>query len=75
MVLMRTPAKRWGAPDDMRGVAVFLAARPPTSSQAPPFPSTAAIPYRAELGGPTRPRLGGISLAGQAQAGIPCPGA
>jgi 2-deoxy-D-gluconate 3-dehydrogenase len=26
LVLMRTPAKRWGVPDDMSGVAVFLAA-------------------------------------------------
>ena len=27
LVLMRTPAKRWGVPDDMSGVAVFLAGR------------------------------------------------
>jgi 2-deoxy-D-gluconate 3-dehydrogenase len=26
MVLMRTPAGRWGAPNDLSGVAVFLAA-------------------------------------------------
>jgi 2-deoxy-D-gluconate 3-dehydrogenase len=26
LVLMRTPAKRWGVPDDLSGVAVFLAA-------------------------------------------------
>ena len=26
LVLMRTPAKRWGVPDDLAGVAVFLAA-------------------------------------------------
>ena len=26
MVLMRTPAKRWGVPDDLSGIAVFLAA-------------------------------------------------
>jgi 2-dehydro-3-deoxy-D-gluconate 5-dehydrogenase len=25
MVLMRTPARRWGAPDDLSGIAVFLA--------------------------------------------------
>jgi 2-deoxy-D-gluconate 3-dehydrogenase len=25
MVLMRTPARRWGTPDDMSGIAVFLA--------------------------------------------------
>jgi 2-deoxy-D-gluconate 3-dehydrogenase len=27
LVLMRTPARRWGTPDDMSGVAVFLASR------------------------------------------------
>ena len=27
MVLMRTPAKRWGTPDDHAGVAVFLASK------------------------------------------------
>jgi 2-deoxy-D-gluconate 3-dehydrogenase len=27
MVLMRTPVKRWGVPDDMAGIAVFLASR------------------------------------------------
>ncbi len=27
LVLMRTPAKRWGVPDDLSGIAVFLAAR------------------------------------------------
>jgi 2-dehydro-3-deoxy-D-gluconate 5-dehydrogenase len=27
MVLMRTPARRWGTPDDMSGIAVFLASR------------------------------------------------
>ena len=27
MVLMRTPAKRWGKPDDLAGVAVFLASK------------------------------------------------
>ena len=27
MVLMRTPAQRWGNPDDLSGVAVFLASR------------------------------------------------
>jgi len=27
LVLMRTPAKRWGVPDDLSGVAVFLAAK------------------------------------------------
>jgi 2-deoxy-D-gluconate 3-dehydrogenase len=26
-VLARTPAGRWGAPDDMAGIAVFLASR------------------------------------------------
>jgi 2-deoxy-D-gluconate 3-dehydrogenase len=25
MVLMRTPARRWGTPEDMAGIAVFLA--------------------------------------------------
>jgi 2-deoxy-D-gluconate 3-dehydrogenase len=27
LVLMRTPARRWGVPDDLSGVAVFLASR------------------------------------------------
>ena len=27
MVLMRTPARRWGTPDDMSGIAVFLASK------------------------------------------------
>jgi 2-deoxy-D-gluconate 3-dehydrogenase len=27
LVLMRTPARRWGVPDDLSGVAVFLSAR------------------------------------------------
>jgi 2-deoxy-D-gluconate 3-dehydrogenase len=27
LVLMRTPARRWGTPDDLSGVAVFLASR------------------------------------------------
>jgi 2-deoxy-D-gluconate 3-dehydrogenase len=35
---MRTPAKRWGLPDDMSGVAVFLAA------QASDFVTGTAIP-------------------------------
>jgi 2-deoxy-D-gluconate 3-dehydrogenase len=38
MVLMRTPARRWGAPGDMAGIAVFLA------SQASNFVTGAAIP-------------------------------
>jgi 2-deoxy-D-gluconate 3-dehydrogenase len=27
MVLMRTPARRWGVADDLSGIAVFLASR------------------------------------------------
>ena len=27
MVLMRTPARRWGVPDDLSGIAVFLASK------------------------------------------------
>jgi 2-deoxy-D-gluconate 3-dehydrogenase len=38
MVLMRTPARRWGAPDDLSGIAVFL------SSRASDFVTGAAIP-------------------------------
>jgi 2-deoxy-D-gluconate 3-dehydrogenase len=38
MVLMRTPARRWGTPDDLAGVAVFLA------SKASDFVTGAAIP-------------------------------
>jgi 2-dehydro-3-deoxy-D-gluconate 5-dehydrogenase len=38
LVLMRTPAKRWGVPNDLSGVAVFLAA--PASD----FVTGAAIP-------------------------------
>ena len=38
MVLMRTPARRWGAPDDLSGIAVFLASR------ASDFITGAAIP-------------------------------
>jgi 2-deoxy-D-gluconate 3-dehydrogenase len=38
MVLMRTPARRWGNPDDLAGIAVFLA------SQASDFVTGAAIP-------------------------------
>ena len=38
MVLMRTPARRWGTPEDMSGVAVFLA------SKASDFVTGAAIP-------------------------------
>jgi 2-deoxy-D-gluconate 3-dehydrogenase len=38
MVLMRTPARRWGAPDDLSGIAVFLA------SKASDFITGAAIP-------------------------------
>jgi 2-deoxy-D-gluconate 3-dehydrogenase len=37
-VLARTPAGRWGAPDDLAGIAVFLA------SAAPDFITGAAIP-------------------------------
>jgi 2-deoxy-D-gluconate 3-dehydrogenase len=35
---MRTPARRWGEPGDMAGIAVFLA------SQASNFVTGAAIP-------------------------------
>jgi 2-deoxy-D-gluconate 3-dehydrogenase len=38
MVLMRTPARRWGTPDDMSGIAVFLA------SAASDFVTGTAIP-------------------------------
>ena len=38
LVLMRTPAKRWGVPDDLSGVAVFLA------SKASDFVTGTAIP-------------------------------
>jgi 2-dehydro-3-deoxy-D-gluconate 5-dehydrogenase len=38
MVLMRTPARRWGTPDDMSGIAVFL------SSPASDFVTGTAIP-------------------------------
>jgi 2-deoxy-D-gluconate 3-dehydrogenase len=38
MVLMRTPAGRWGEPADLAGVAVFLASR------ASDFITGAAIP-------------------------------
>ena len=38
MVLMRTPAKRWGEPEDHAGVAVFLA------SQASDFVTGTSIP-------------------------------
>jgi 2-dehydro-3-deoxy-D-gluconate 5-dehydrogenase len=38
MVLMRTPARRWGTPNDMAGIAVFLA------SKASDFVTGAAIP-------------------------------
>jgi 2-deoxy-D-gluconate 3-dehydrogenase len=38
MVLMRTPAGRWGLPDDLSGIAVFLASR------ASDFVTGAAIP-------------------------------
>jgi 2-deoxy-D-gluconate 3-dehydrogenase len=46
-VLARTPARRWGVPDDLAGVAVFL------SSQASDFVTGTAIPvdggYSAEI--------------------------
>jgi 2-dehydro-3-deoxy-D-gluconate 5-dehydrogenase len=46
-VLMRTPSRRWGTPDDMAGIAVFL------SSRASDFVTGAAIPvdggYSAEM--------------------------
>src|SRR2546429_606234 len=38
LVLMRTPAKRWGVPDDLSGVAVFL------GSAASDFVTGTAIP-------------------------------
>jgi 2-dehydro-3-deoxy-D-gluconate 5-dehydrogenase len=38
MVLMRTPARRWGVPDDLSGIAVFLA------SKASDFITGTAIP-------------------------------
>jgi len=38
MVLMRTPARRWGTPSDMAGIAVFLA------SSASDFVTGTAIP-------------------------------
>jgi 2-dehydro-3-deoxy-D-gluconate 5-dehydrogenase len=38
MVLMRTPARRWGGPDDLSGIAVFLA------SKASDFITGTAIP-------------------------------
>jgi 2-deoxy-D-gluconate 3-dehydrogenase len=38
LVLMRTPARRWGVPDDLSGVAVFLA------SKASDFVTGTAIP-------------------------------
>ena len=37
-VLARTPAERWGKPDDLAGIAVFLAGR------ASDFVTGAAIP-------------------------------
>jgi 2-deoxy-D-gluconate 3-dehydrogenase len=37
-VLARTPAGRWGVPDDLAGIAVFL------SSRASDFVTGAAIP-------------------------------
>jgi 2-dehydro-3-deoxy-D-gluconate 5-dehydrogenase len=37
-ILQRTPAGRWGDPDDMRGIAIFLA------SQASDFVTGQAIP-------------------------------
>jgi 2-deoxy-D-gluconate 3-dehydrogenase len=46
-VLMRTPARRWGTPDDLSGIAVFLAGR------ASDFITGAAIPvdggYSSEI--------------------------
>jgi len=38
MVLMRTPARRWGVPNDLSGIAVFLA------SKASDFVTGTAIP-------------------------------
>ena len=38
LVLMRTPARRWGVPDDLSGIAVFLA------SKASDFVTGTAIP-------------------------------
>jgi 2-deoxy-D-gluconate 3-dehydrogenase len=38
LVLMRTPAKRWGVPDDLSGIAVFL------GSAASDFVTGTAIP-------------------------------
>ena len=47
MVLMRTPAGRWGEPKDMAGIAVFLA------SKASDFVTGTAIPvdggYSAQI--------------------------
>ena len=49
-VVARTPAGRWGTPDDFAGVAVFLRARPRTSSPARRSRSTAATRSRLRLG-------------------------
>ena len=43
-VLARTPAGRWGVPEDLAGIAVFLASPLRISSPAPPSRSTAATP-------------------------------
>src|SRR5262245_60781102 len=49
-VLARTPAGRWGSPDDLRGVAVFLA------SAASDFITGAAIPVDGRYYAPVRSR-------------------
>ena len=48
-VLARTPAQRWGEPDDFAGIAVFLAA--------------ARIGFRHRHGDPGRRRLFGAGLS------------
>jgi 2-deoxy-D-gluconate 3-dehydrogenase len=43
-ILARTPAGRWGKPDEMIGTAVFLASRASDFVTGTPSPSTAAMP-------------------------------
>ena len=76
MVLMRTPAKRWGKPDDHAGVAVFLASRGQRFRHRHGHPRRRGL-FGAGLGGFTQPRprsrRGCVSTAISTPATTPAP--
>jgi len=61
-IVMRTPAGRWGRPEEMAGTAIFLA------SQASDFVTGVTIPVDGGYAGDAGPKVAGASATGHAQA-------